>query len=565
MRSCRVVSGRLQMGAALVAPGWFALLSNPGAATGRLVARNRGRPSRSSKVQWYCRSAQWSSGVEWGILTVTGRSRPGYGHLSLAMFSVLSSGRPFPAIGPLLLAAVVAVMATSAPAAHGEWSAPVTISAPHDQIGGLQLASGPFGDLLAWRYSDLIKPKGIFGTPGARYAIVGAGGSFGPELRLPNSYATGALVGLGEGHVAQLTFIRSGLNTSAPQVSLGEVNGRFGAPQRIRASVWVGRASLAGNSRGELLLAWISSPRSGHRQVWVSARPAGGRFGAPQLLSARANGLSVTSAVGPPAHRTDLGGFASDMVVVFDSKQGRILARVRPHLRSWGPLQDIGGAAVGTENEVAAPYIGRDGRVTVAWYHEQLSEGGPLGPGYTQVAVLAPGAHRFGAAQTLERDPPAAAIGGEPVVVSSDGRSRIVAFLAHPAAGASGVAPGVVKVAYGRGSRFGAPQRISPAGQNASDLAAAEGPAGEILTWIGEDPPSYFDGAVYAAFGGPVKNTLGKPQKVSPSEHVSIAVPTYSPSRGRWIVAWASRPQYQSPFTPGPMLVRAAFCQALCH
>jgi hypothetical protein len=479
------------------------------------------------------------------------------------MFSVMSSGRPFAAIRPLILAAVAVVMAMSAPAAQGEWSPPVTISAPHDQIGGLQLASGPFGDLLAWRYWDLIKAKGIFGTPGARYAIASSSGSLGPERPLPNSYATGALVSLGEGHVAQLTFIRSGLNTSTPQVTLGEVNGRFGGPQRIRASVWVGRASVAGNSRGELLLAWISSPRSGHRQVWVSTRPAGGRFGAPQLLSARANGLSVTAAVGPPAHRTDVGGFASDMVVVFDSKQGRMLVRVRPHLRSWGPLQDIGAAAVGTENEVATPYIGRDGRVTVAWYHEQLSEGGPLGPGYTQVAVLAPGAHRFGAAQTLERDPPAA-IGGEPVVVSSDGRSRIVAFLAHPAAPASGVAPGVVKVAYGRGTRFGAPQRISPPGQNASDLAAAEGPAGEILTWIRQDPPSYSDGTVYASFVNPVKNTVGAPQQVSPSEHVGIAVPTYSPSEGRWIVAWASRPQYQSPLTPGPVLVRAAFCQAPC-
>jgi hypothetical protein len=481
------------------------------------------------------------------------------------MFSVLSSGRPFAAIRPLILTAVAAVVAAWAPAARAEWSVPVTISALHDQIGGLQLASGPFGDLLAWKYWDLITAKGIFGPPGARYAVGSPSASFGPERPLPNSYATGALVSLGEGHVAQLTFVRSGLNTSTPQVNLGEVNGRFGAPQRIRASVWVGGASLAGNSRGELLLAWISSPRSGHRQVWVSARPAGGRFGAPQLLSANANGLSVTAAVGPPAHRTDLGGFASDMVVVFDSKQGRMLTRVRPHLRSWGPLQDIGPAAVGTENEVATPYIGRDGRVTVAWYHEQLSEGGPLGPGYTQVAVLAPGAHRFGAAQTLERDPSAAAIGGEPVMVSSDGRSRIIAFLAHPAAPASGVAAGVVKVAYGKGTRFGAPQRVSPAGQSAGDLAAAEGPAGELLTWIREDPPSYVDGTVYAAVSDPVKNTLGAPQQVSPSEHVGSAVPTYSPSGGRWIVAWASRPQYQSPFTPGPMLVRASYCQELCH
>jgi hypothetical protein len=484
--------------------------------------------------------------------------------LLVAMFSLIASRKSLLA-RRLIFAAVALVMGAWVPPAGAEWSTPATISQPHDQISGLQFASGPFGDLLAWKYWDLIKAKGLFGAPGARYAIAGAGGSFGPERRLPSSYANGALVSLGEGHVAQLTFIRSGLNTSTPEVALGEVNGRFSAPQRIRASVWVGRASLAGNSRGELLLAWISSPRAAHRQVWVSMRPAGGRFGPPQLLSAHANGLSVTSAVGPPSHRTDLGGFASDMVIVFDSKSGRMLARVRPHLRSWGPIQDIGGAAVGTQNEVAPPAIGRDGRVTVAWYHEQLSEGGPLGPAFTQVAVLPPGAHRFGAAQTLERDPPAVSIGGEPLVLANDGYQRIVAFLAHPSARASGMAPGVVKIAYGRGARLGVPQTISPAAQNASDLAAADGPGGEILTWIREDPPSYADGTVYAAIIDQRNNRLGAPQQVSPSEHVRIAVPAYSPSRGRWILAWASRPRYQSTFVPGPMLVRESSCQGLCQ
>lgn len=83
------------------------------------------------------------------------------------------------------------------------------------------------------------------------------------------------------------------------------------------------------------------------------------------------------------------------------------------------------------------------------------------------------------------------------------GGGRIVAFLAHPAAAASGAAPGVVKVAYGKGTRFAAAQRVSPAGQSAGDLVAAEAPAGELLTWIREDAPSYVDGTVYAALAKP--------------------------------------------------------------
>ncbi|HYM54364.1 MAG TPA: hypothetical protein VES97_03315, partial [Solirubrobacteraceae bacterium] len=481
----------------------------------------------------------------------------------------VASGKPLAARPRLVLVAALAVMvvmAVWAQPARAGWSAPATISAPHDQIGALQLASGPFGDLLSWKYWDLVGSRGIFGAPGARLAVAGPGGSFSRERRLPSSYATGPLVDLGQGHVAQLTFVPSAGNTTALEVRLGEVDGRFGAAQRIRASMWAARASLAGNWRGELLLAWISSPRSGHRQVWASTRPAGGRFGPPQLLSARANGLSVTAAVGPAAHRTDLGGFASDMVVAFDSKRGRMLARVRPHLRPWGPVQDIGPAAVGSDNEVAPPSIGRDGRVTIAWYHEQLSEGGPLGPGYVQVAVLPPGAHRFQAAQTLERDPPSVGVGGEPRVVADDGHGRIVAFLAHPSAPAGGmVAPAVVKVAYGKGSRFGAPRRISPAGQDAGDLSAAEGERGEILSWIREDPPSHADGTVYVAIDEPPENGLGAPQQASPPEHVSVAVPAYSPSSGRWIVAWAGRPLYQTMFAPGPMLVRESFCPEPCR
>jgi hypothetical protein len=135
------------------------------------------------------------------------------------MFSVIASGKSLLA-RRLIFAAVVGVMGAWVPAARAEWSAPVTISQPHDQIGGLQLISGPFGDLLAWKDWDLIKAKGIFGAPGARYAIASAGGSFGSERRLPSSYANGALVRLGQGHVAQLTFIRSGLNTSTPEVAL---------------------------------------------------------------------------------------------------------------------------------------------------------------------------------------------------------------------------------------------------------------------------------------------------------------------------------------------------------
>lgn len=463
---------------------------------------------------------------------------------------------------------VAIVLALSAAAALASWSSPQTVSAAHDAISDLQLVSSPSGDLLAWHYSDLVPPaREIAGPPRASYARAPVTGTFGPEHQLPASYATGPLVNLGgEGKVAQLILRRTGPDTAEPEVALGSASGVFASPLRIHASVWAGHASLAGNFHGELLLAWISSPRAGHRQVWVSMRLAGKRFGAPQLIDANANGLSVTAAVGPPVHRTNIGGCSCDMVVVFDSKRGRLLASVLPHgPHTWGPVQDVGPAAQGTLNQVTA-YVGRDGRVIVAWYHEQLSEGGPLGPGYTQVAVLPPGARRFAPAQTLERDQPTATIGGEPAIVVEGG--RILAFLAQPGTPVSGFTPAVVKISYRTGNRFGRPETISPVGQQASELLATQGLSGGILTWIGSatalpSPSPVFPSAVYAAISNAAGTRLESPQRVSSDEHATAAVATQTSSAG-WIVAWTNRSQYQSPSLPGPLVVRVSLCSEAC-
>ena len=151
---------------------------------------------------------------------------------------------------------------------------------------------------------------------------------------------------LGGGAVAQLILRRTSVNTAKPSVAIGDVSGHFGSPLPVAGTVWVGKASLAGNRSGELLLAWISSTRAGHRQVWASVRLPGGGFAPPQLISCSADGLAVTAGVGPGAHGSSTASrAASDMVVAFDSKRGRMLVRVRPHGSGWGAAADIGPAA----------------------------------------------------------------------------------------------------------------------------------------------------------------------------------------------------------------------------
>ena len=461
-----------------------------------------------------------------------------------------------------LIVALVALIAAVvlAPVAQGQWSPPATISTPHTFINELQLASGPAGDLLVWKHEDVIPAKEIAGAPGANDALAAPGGVFGRERRLPASYATGPTVNLGGGHLAQLILLRTGINTDRAEVALGTVGGGFNAPLPVPgASVEVGRASLAGNAHGELLLSWVSADVHGyHRVVWASVRPPGRWFGAPRIISSSAEAEQVKAAVGPQG----------DMLVAFPSKYGRMLARVRRHGQGWGSLQYVGPAAGGNENDLT-PFVSARGRIILAWYETQLSEGGEQYPGFVRVAVQPAGKDRFRPQQVLERDATpltGAPIGGSlaPLVLSVGGHAPMVIFLGRgerqPTTSPLET-PAVVKVAYPNGLAFAASQAISPAGAQADDVAAAAAPNGAIITWVSG---SYDTGTAYASLLPSVVGRFGSPAQISPDEHVLSAMPGYSPAGIRWIVAWTSHEQYQSELEPGPLSVRASFCQALC-
>ena len=442
------------------------------------------------------------------------------------------------------------------------WSVPVTVSAPHDMITMPTPASQVSGQMVAWHFYDLLPPKRqISGPGGAAYAYGPADGSYGPQRPLPASYTTGPLVPIGDAGVAQLILRSTGVNTSRPSVAIGDVTGRFAAPLRIAGTVWVGRASLAGNGRGELLLAWVSSSRAGHRQVWASVRLPGHGFGRPVLISSTANGLAVTASVGPGVHRLRRGQTAADMAVAFDSKRGRMLVAVRPHGHNWSAAQGIGPAAVGTVNVVATPYIGRSGRIVVAWFHWQLSEGGPLGPGYVQVAVRPPDRSRFLRAQTLARSANGTLEGGV-AIAGGGGRQPLLAFLAPASPHEPMPMRSVIEVSAAHGNVFGRPATISPAGQWTSDLTAAPSGSGPIIAWVGSPDPPFsalgLGGAVYAEL--PAPGRLTAPVQVSPPEHVQEAVAVHARSANQWIVAWTALPQYVTLSSRGSMVVRVSSC-----
>jgi hypothetical protein len=213
--------------------------------------------------------------------------------------------------------------------------------------------------------------------------------------------------------------------------------------------------------------------------------------------------------------------------------------------------------------------------VLVAWYETQLCEG-CVSPGFIRVAVQPAGATRFRREQVLERE--ATGLQGAPIgtslaplFIAVGGSAPMVVFVARgetqPAS--SQLIPAVVKVAYPKGLGFTAPQMISPADQEAGDIGAAAGPNGAIVTWVREDPPSYYAGTVFAAVRLRANAVFGPPEQVSPSEHVLSAVPAFTAasrwprnSIAPWMVAWTSRPvteastvvRVSAPLCPGESL-----------
>ena len=445
---------------------------------------------------------------------------------------------------PVAAFAAVGLSLVCAAVATASW-APETVISGSPLLGDPRLFAGPSGELLSWSYSTGLPPHQ---RQGAGEALAGAGLRFGPPRRLQHGYNGRTLVDLGDGHVAQLILTPTGSNTSAAAVALGSTAGAFGHALGVRGSVFAGRASLAGDARGDLLLAWISADRNGyHRKVWASVRPAGRAFGPPQLL----NGSAETERV-----QAGLGARGA-MAIAFATKQphGRMFARVRVAGRGWGPQQNIGPAAVGTESDVSV-FVTTSGEAVVAWYHTQLCSGGCESPGYVRVAVQPAGARRFAPAQLLRQDRyglngASAGISLAPALAAPPGRPPLVAFLAR--VGSPGPSPApvptAVMVAVPSGSRYGAPRTISPPGQVETDVAAAGGPHGVLVTWIRREPLPRYSGPVFAAVGDPRSGRFGAPEQVSPDEESLNAVPVFNPA-GRWpantlapwTVAWTARP-----------------------
>jgi len=440
----------------------------------------------------------------------------------------------------LVPAAAAAALVAAAPAAAATWTPPATVSTPHTFVSGLEAGSSGNGTVVAdWGFQDGV---GTDRTNGVRGASLAPGaGAFGGERTLPGD--TLRVLPYAQRSIAALIFTQGFASAGRDRVAVafGSADGpSLGTARTIQTDDVAFLPSMALASDGTGLVAWISRASGNRRQVKVSLRAPGGRFGAPSIISGTGRANSVTTAVGPQGQR----------LVAFE-RDGRLMARYRAAGRSWGALQDLGPVARLTDNRLAA-LVTSGGRAMVADVHRQLTEGGSDAPLLVDAWVQPVGASRFRAAQRLEQ---AGVVQAEaPALVPVESRGAALAWVgADPGAPGTPNGPSTrVKVSVmGADGRFGAAQPLSAAGEPVKAVAGAAEGGVALISWIRIDAASDGDGQVLAALRPPF-GAFGAPEEVSPHENASETAPGFlgAPAARRPFVAWASRPGGEGPGVP---------------
>jgi hypothetical protein len=444
--------------------------------------------------------------------------------------------RPFPVLAAAVAAAVTLVAA--GPAAAATWTAAATVSAPHTFINGLEAGASGNGTVVSdWGFQD---GAGSGSTAGVRGGSLPPGAAaFGGQRTLPGD--TLRVLPYAQRSVAALIF-RRGAAASGDRLSVafGAADGpTLGTARTVVTEQIAFLPSFSMASDGTGLLAWIARASGSRRVVKVSLRAPGGRFGAPSIISGTGRANSITAAVGPQGQR----------LVAFE-KGGRLLARYRRQGGTWGPLQDLGAVASGTDNQLAA-LVTSGGRAIVADVHRQLTEGGDTGPLLVDGWVQPVGASRFRAGQRLEQADGVAA--SPPALVPVESRSAVLAWAGgDPGAPPASDGPSTrVKVSVmGDDGRFGAPQPLSAASQPVKGVAAAAQGGVALVSWIRIDPISDGDGQVLAALRVPF-GAFGAPEEVSPHENAAATAPAFTGApAARPLVLWSARPAGEGPGVP---------------
>jgi hypothetical protein len=391
--------------------------------------------------------------------------------------------------------------------ASAQWSPPRTVSRPHQFIGPLFVAPGPFA-AFDWQ-------NGTVANRGLGASAVGPSGEV---------VAPAGLAGIGRyASTRALALSQQEVSSVPPQqflisYSFGSVDGFGGAPIPLRTAATINEPQLSVAPNGAALAAWIEI--HGERDiVRVAYRPAGGRFGRPSTLLGRGQATVVAAAIG-----------ADNDLTVVAQRNGKVVARVRPRGGHWGAVQTLATARGGTQWQLATAIDGT-GHVQVVWRRDQLGRSGF--PAVRSIEAASASRQRaFGSAQTLSGDGAA----GAPVLLNSP-EGWTVAYPQTPATDANSA---VARVQVRRtGQRFGAPVDASPptAGLHGVSIAADSASGRLLAGWIAPATASRGYAAV-RPFGG----AFGTPEAVTPDEAVQEIGFMAAATGGSFTAAWVARP-----------------------
>ncbi|MDP2712724.1 MAG: hypothetical protein Q8O56_16050 [Solirubrobacteraceae bacterium] len=376
-------------------------------------------------------------------------------------------------------AAVCAGLAVPAAAGAAPWQEPTDVGSPAAANLGHVVGDDGF-TLSAWRPplgadepTPLVAPALVAVRPPGQQG-------FGPSRRIDDLAARP--VRYAKTRAALLRVRQSGGSQGAPVadvgVSYGRTSGDLGDTRPIAADVPLeasGLPVIAASPRGDVAVAWIERDAD-RRQLRVALRPAGGSFGAPVTL--RGSGVSTAPALsfGPQG----------DLLLAYqhapaDGGSRRVEVRVHRAGGDYGGVIDVGPASGVTD---AAPAVGHDGRLYVAWGTQDGGE--EANEPYRVFARSAPRGGQFAELQGLDDGGAAWRSPGRLVLAArGDGGAQLAWTSVQPPQAPGAVASFPVRTARaGADGRFAAPVELAADGAVGDLAVSATDPLGAAtLAW----------------------------------------------------------------------------------
>jgi hypothetical protein len=477
----------------------------------------------------------------------------------------------------LTVACAVGVVFACVPgiAVAAPWSAAQDLGPPAGYVrasGVAVLGSG--SALLGWTTRS--QPAGAGGLPGAIsvtadpntndgergvVGVVAPDGSARVATRRGWSLIAGPVTGGGGGAVALASRVVDGDEDGNRYVRLYLVRlgaaGDVLATRRLVRHAVVRSADIAGNARGEAVVAWVQA------RPFVPGRGESGPHAFQELHALRAAAVTPAGRVGAVrtlqrtwSYKVDYGGQVTaavghdgralvGMVSGHGGRRGRrsVDAFVRRPGQRFSAARRVGPQS--GFGELAAAFTS-SGRAVIAWGTQDGGEEAGQ-PWVVRAATISPALRRWTRPQIL--DPGQVAdrpVGGLAAAGLTDG--TVAVAWSAVTAGRPYVAHPVRVTVSSHEGRFGPSSTLAPDGAVGSLAAARDGRL--LLTW--STTPDYATPGVVprtqamAALRPPGAASFGTPEPLADPDVASPPLAAFLPD-GRAVAIWAARPNGQDP------------------